>query len=217
MWTQAIQSSNEIQTFFFLILFVFNVSSIFTTRFWLTWERTTSVLKMKMEHWSVSSANSPNSWKEWERDTSREPPPFFPPSIHPSLPPSTHSSRCQRERERGREAAECPTYMNTTAWLGLWCLSVNSWSGFCVPFNARLSQADQRHESLWLWPEAPTVATSDLTTASMSTAGPTHETRHLLRLCIRGDMRTHSYACITYFLDAHSTSAQGSLGLKAPT
>lgn len=76
--------------------------------------------------------------------------------------------------------------MNTTAWLGLWCLSVNSWSGFCVPFNARLSQADRWHESLWLRPEAPTVATSDLTTARMSTAGPTHETRHLLWLCIRG-------------------------------
>lgn len=50
-----------------------------TCRFWLTWEQTISVLKMKMEHWSASSANSPNRLRE---TTTRELSP--PHSFHPS-------------------------------------------------------------------------------------------------------------------------------------
>lgn len=100
------------------------------------------------------------------------------------------------ERE---EAAECPTYMNTTAWLGLWCLSVNRWSGFGVPFfNAHLSQEELWREGLWLWSEAPTA---DLTTAWMPAAGVTHEARHLLRLCIRGTRtHTHTFLCVHHIL-----------------
>lgn len=62
----------------------FDHFDLITARFWWTWEQTTSVLKMKMEHWSVSSANSPNRHGERERpEEQRTPPPLC-----PHIPPS---------------------------------------------------------------------------------------------------------------------------------
>lgn len=81
------------------------MSLIFTTRFWLTWRQTTSALKMKMEHSSVSSANSPNRCREreWHEEQGSPPPPSTHLSIHhslPYIPPSAKERASEREGER---------------------------------------------------------------------------------------------------------------------
>lgn len=78
------------------------MSLIFTTRFWLTWRQTTSALKMKMEHSSVSSANSPNRCREreWHEEQGS---PRLPPPTYPSITPC-HTflpvPKTEREGER---------------------------------------------------------------------------------------------------------------------
>lgn len=80
------------------------MSLIFTTRFWLTWRQTTSALKMKMEHSSVSSANSPNRCREreWHEEQGS---PRLPPPTYPSITPChTFLPVPKREREGERSS-----------------------------------------------------------------------------------------------------------------
>lgn len=166
-----------------IILIYFIVSLLFTSRFWLTWGQTTSVLKMKMEHWSVSSANSPN--RHGERDMkSRDPP-----------PPSTHSSQCQRARERGKRRWTPQLDLDCDA--SLWTAGM---AFVCL-------DETRRHVGLWLWTEAPTVANMRLD-SSQNVHGWCNTQNTTCTMTVhQGNtkMHTHSYACIEYFLHAHST------------
>lgn len=161
-------------------LFVFNGSSIFSTRSWLTWERTTSALRMKTEHWSVSSANSPNRHTGGETKKQGTPPhthtltrpPSILPSIHPSLLPHIPSGAKERERKR-QCVLRIWTQQFDSEQLG-WPLRAFF---FFFLVNGHLSQEGLWRGGLWPWSEAPTSDSA-------------HEARHQPRLCIRGT-RTH--------------------------
>lgn len=179
-----------------------------------------------MEHWSVSSANSPNRRstrekdrkKESERETRRAGNPL-PLTLHPSIPPSFHTflpvPKSERVSERGRKAAECPTYMNTTVltWIVMPLCEQLEWllcAFFLMPICHRKTYG---MKACGYGQRLPQEAIWDLTTARMPTAGATHEkTQHLIRLCIRGTLTcTHipiraSHTSSTHIPRAHEAA-----------
>lgn len=97
-------------------------------RFWWIWEQTTNVWKMKMEHWSESSANSPNRLTD---TTSRESPLPLHPSIHPPPPPTFfHTFLSVPKSWEGGEQKQIFIHEHYRTW----SLCMNSWHVSVVPF-----------------------------------------------------------------------------------
>ena len=131
-----------------------------------------------------------------ERETHEEQgTPSFPfhPSLHPSLPPLTHSSSVPKS-ERGERSSRMSLRIRATkTWLGLWCLSVNSWSSFgaLAAFCHRKTVGTK----------APAGAAWDLTTAEMPTAGGTHTKHNMYYNCASWEPEcAHTFLCVHHIL-----------------